>query len=72
MSVSWEIPGKHQSKDGGRSCLNCSLTMFEGYYANLFHTGRTKEADNPIDNIMCQEILVNVIFGCEFGGFDME
>ena len=36
-----------------------------GYYANLFHTGDTKEADNPIDNIMCQDILINVIFDCE-------
>ena len=32
-----------------------------------FHTGDTKEADNPTDNnfIMCQDILINVIFGCE-------
>ena len=41
--------------------------MFEGYYTNLLHTGDTKEADNPIDNI-----LINVIFGCECGGFDLE
>ena len=47
--------------------------MFEGYYANLLHTGDTKEADNLIDNIiMCQEILINVIFGYEFGRFDLE
>ena len=29
------------------------------------HTGDTMEADNPIDNIMCQDILINVIFDCE-------
>ena len=39
---------------------------------NLRHTGDTKEADNPIDNVMCQDILINVIFGCEFGGLDFE
>ena len=32
---------------------------------NLLHTGDTKEVDNPIDNIICQDILINVIFGCE-------
>ena len=47
-------------------------TFFKGYYANLFHTGDTNEADNPTDNIMCQDILINVIFGCELGSFDME
>ena len=46
--------------------------MFEGYYANLLHTGDTKDADNPTDNITCQDILINVISGCEFGGFDLE
>ena len=51
---------------------NCSPTMFEGYYASLLHTSDTKEADNPIDNIMCQGILDNVMFGCEFGGFNLE
>ena len=46
--------------------------MFEGYFANLLYfTGDTKEADNPIDNVMCQDILFNAIFGCEFGGFDL-
>ena len=65
-SVSWGI---HQSKDGRRSCENRSLTMFEGYYTNLLHTGDTKEADNLIDNI---GILINVIFGCEFGSFGLE
>ena len=43
------IPGKHQSKDGGRSYKNRSLKFFKGYYTNLFHTGDTKEADNLID-----------------------
>ena len=46
--------------------------MFEGYYANLLYTGDTKEADNLNNNIMCKDILINVIFGCEFGGFDLE
>ena len=64
-SVSWGIPGKHQSKDGGRSCENRSSTIFEGYYTNLLNSGDTKEADNPIDNVMCQDIVINVIFGCE-------
>ena len=49
-----------------------SPTIFEGYYANLLHTGDTKEADDLIDNIMCQDILINVIFGCEVGGFNLE
>ena len=26
---------------------------------------QSKEADNPINKIMCQDILINVIFGCE-------
>ena len=39
--------------------------MFEVYYTKLLHTGDTKEADKLIDNIMCQDILINVIFGCE-------
>ena len=61
-STSWGIQGKHQSKDGGRSCENRSRSkIFEGYYAPLLHTGDTNEADNP----MCQDILINVIFGCE-------
>ena len=60
-SVSWEIPGKHQSR---RCCENCNCKNFEGY-ANLLHTGDTKEADNPTDNIICQDILINVIFCCE-------
>ena len=47
-----------------------SSTMFERYYANSLRTGDTKETDNPIDNIMCRDILINVIFGCKFGGFD--
>ena len=29
------------------------------------NSGDTKEADNPIDNVMCQDIMINVIFGCE-------
>ena len=29
------------------------------------YTGETNEADNPTDNIMCQDILINVILGCE-------
>ena len=69
-SVSWGIPTIHQSKNGGRSCENRSPTMFEGYY--VLHTGDTKEADSPIDNTMCEDILINVIFGCEFGCFDLE
>ena len=31
--------------------------------ANLL--GDTKEADNPNNNIICKNILINVIFGCE-------
>ena len=46
--------------------------IFEGYYVNLLNTGDTKEADNPIDIIMYQYILINVIFGCESGGFNLE
>ena len=61
-SVYWRIRGKHQNKDGGRSSKNRSLTVFEGYYANLLHTGDTKEADNPTDNVMCQDILINDIW----------
>ena len=32
-------------------------------YANLLHTGDT-ETDNPIDNTICKNILINVVFGC--------
>ena len=39
--------------------------MFEGYCANVLHIGDTTEADNPMDNITCQDILINVIVGCE-------
>ena len=42
-----------------------SFTILDGYYDNLLQPGDTKEADNPIDNIMCQDILNNVILGCE-------
>ena len=41
--------------------------VFEGYYDNLLRTGDIKEIDNPTDNIMCQDILINVIFGYESG-----
>ena len=40
------------------------LKFFEGY-ADLLHTGDIKEADNLINNIMCQNILINAIFDCE-------
>ena len=42
-----------------------SSTIVEGYYTNLLRTGDTKEANNPIDNVMCQDFLITVIFGCE-------
>ena len=32
---------------------------------SLLHTGDNKEADKPIDNIMCQDIPINVIFDSE-------
>ena len=41
------------------------IIVFEEYYANLLHTGDTTEANNPVDNIMCQDILIDVMFGCE-------
>ena len=41
------------------------LNIFEGYYANLFRTGDIMEADNPTDTIICRDILITVIFGCE-------
>ena len=41
------------------------LTVFERYYANLLHTGDTKDADNLVANIICQDILINVILDCE-------
>ena len=44
--------------------LLLSLTFLEGYYTSLLHTGDTKEADNPVDNIIYKDILINVIFGC--------
>ena len=44
-SVSSGIPGKRQSKYGGRSCE--SSIIFKGYSANLLHTGDTKDTDNP-------------------------
>ena len=43
---------------------NRSFKKFEVYYASLL-TSYTEEADDPIDIIMCQDILINVIFGCE-------
>ena len=61
--------GKHESpyigKYQGNTKAKMADNVFERYYANLFHTGDTKEANNSIDNIMCQDILINVIFGCE-------
>ena len=36
------------------SFVHRSSKFFEGYYANLLHSGDTKEADNPIDNIICR------------------
>ena len=38
----------------------------------LFYIGDTREADNPIDNIICQDILINVIFGFECGSFNLD
>ena len=40
------------------------IKIFEGYYADLLHTGDSEEADKPIDNIVCQDILIN-IFDCD-------
>ena len=31
-----------------------AFNCFSGYFANLLHTGDTKEADSPIDNIMAK------------------
>ena len=45
------------------------LRIFRQFTEDI--TTNTKEADNPIDNIMCQDILINVIFDCEFGGSDL-
>ena len=47
----------------------------DGYCANLLHTGDTKEADNPIDNIIYKEILINARYlavEVNPGGFDLE
>ena len=46
------------SKDGRQRSVDSNF--FKGYYANLLHTGDTMEADKPIDNIMCQDILINI------------
>ena len=72
-SVSWGMPGIHQGKDGGRSCENrrvrrCLKDIVPIYFIPVI----TKEADGPIDNTICQDILINVIFGCEFGDFSLE
>ena len=63
-SVSWGIPGKH-SRQRWRTKLRAFLKDIN--YTNLLHsiTGVTKEADNSIEKITCQDILFNVIFGCE-------
>ena len=45
-----------------------SLKVFEGCYVNLLYIADTddiNEADNLTENVMCQDILINVLFGCE-------
>ena len=46
--------------------------FFEGHYANLLHTGDTKEADNRIDNIMCQDIDIIFDYKSELSRFRFE
>ena len=51
-SVSWGILGNIKAKMTDEVARIAIKNFFEGYYANLLHTGDTKEADNPIDNII--------------------
>ena len=55
-SVSWGILGNIKAKMADEVASNIVRHFWKGisYYANLFHTGDIKEADNPIDNVICR------------------
>ena len=42
----------------GKVARIVELEIFDKYYATLVHIGDTKKTNNPIDNVMCQDINV--------------